>query len=478
MKKIILYVVFYLIYPGAFAQLDQNPPVIDSVSVNPINNDVYISWSYANVNPTDTFFVNSIDYSVNPERGTGIPIDTVYPGMDYYSTDISGKAGLQSTEYDISIIRTGEDGFSSRHGTIFLSSEYDSCESQIILEWSDYKGWNTDEIMQYDIYNLDSGKKAGESENNSFIIGNINANQIYRYFVRAINRDGRTSSSNATAINTKRPKPPDFIKANYSTIASGGSVDLSFTIDPASELDSFVLFRSEYPDMSLKITLGSYKAEDIVNHTINDPSEFTSSVFYYQLAAVDGCGRYSTSSETINNIILSVENEENINIIRWNPLLTQESVYYRLTRFNNGNFTDIASLSEPGFEDNLELLKGQNLTTEICYKIYVQTLNNSMNGISESNTTCISLEPEVFIPGSINLNGMNRSFIPVFSFKPVNYELKIYNKQGNLVFSSTDVDEAWHPQNFQEGVYFYHLQYDLDHTKKINKSGYVMVLTM
>lgn len=61
----------------------------------------------------------------------------------------------------------------------------------------------------------------------------------------------------------------------------------------------------------------------------------------------------------------------------------------------------------------------------------------------------------VYVPNAITPDGdgLNEFFKPVFSYTPLEYEIQIYDRWGQLVFSSTNPDEAW-IANMSGGDYF------------------------
>ena len=85
---------------------------------------------------------------------------------------------------------------------------------------------------------------------------------------------------------------------------------------------------------------------------------------------------------------------------------------------------------------------------------------------NDTATRSIPVLPEtVFIPNIISPNAddiSNRTFRPVGK-GIINYQLTIYNRQGTIVFHTTDINQGWdgthNGQPCQQGTYIYRIQY-------------------
>src|SRR5690606_38644807 len=83
---------------------------------------------------------------------------------------------------------------------------------------------------------------------------------------------------------------------------------------------------------------------------------------------------------------------------------------------------------------------------EFCYKILAtEGINQySSETTSESNEVCVTQQPLMWIPNSIVTNGVNKVFKPVAGFIDFeSYEMEIYNKWGQKIFWSDDIEGGW-----------------------------------
>lgn len=93
----------------------------------------------------------------------------------------------------------------------------------------------------------------------------------------------------------------------------------------------------------------------------------------------------------------------------------------------------------------------------------------------------IEMDLVYYVPNSFTPDGdeLNNTFKPVFTagFDPYNYNMKIYNRWGELIFESKDVDYGWDGAYMgakglcQEGTYIWVIEFKLlnkDVRKRIN----------
>ena len=86
--------------------------------------------------------------------------------------------------------------------------------------------------------------------------------------------------------------------------------------------------------------------------------------------------------------------------------------------------------------------------------------------------------PNAFTP---NYDGLNDVFKPVYDCHPKDYQVKIYDRYGALVFESTQPDKGWNGKNrnneMPAGVYVWVMKYQHPGTKEIiRKNGIVTLL--
>ena len=135
--------------------------------------------------------------------------------------------------------------------------------------------------------------------------------------------------------------------------------------------------------------------------------------------------------------------------------IRQYNVYYSPT--TGGAFSIIETLDG----DNSTYLR-HTLDNSIAGCYYVTAIDSVGNESLPSNVICVDNCPEYFLPNVFTPNGSgpNELFIPYPYRYIARVEMKIFNRQGNLVFQTEDPDINWDGTNINgqvlaEGVYFY-----------------------
>ncbi|MGB0432372.1 MAG: gliding motility-associated C-terminal domain-containing protein, partial [Bacteroidia bacterium] len=74
--------------------------------------------------------------------------------------------------------------------------------------------------------------------------------------------------------------------------------------------------------------------------------------------------------------------------------------------------------------------------------------------------------PYIATAFSPNSDGLNDEFRPVLDCEITFYNLRIYNRWGQEIFSTQEASESWQPQNIPLGQYYYLLSYKDAYTRK------------
>jgi gliding motility-associated-like protein len=130
---------------------------------------------------------------------------------------------------------------------------------------------------------------------------------------------------------------------------------------------------------------------------------------------------------------------------------------------DSANFNLIATIDDSGI---LTFTHNNNdISIAGCY--YITALDSNANESLSSDTVCSDNCPEYILPNIFtpNADGINDEFRP-FPYKFIeSIEMKIYNRWGGLVFSTTDPEVLWNGTNQQskqpctDGVYYYICDY-------------------
>ncbi len=468
------------------------PPVVYLVSVEPETGDVRIVWIPSSSSNVHLYIILKAEFTGGPNYPPAyVEIGRVSSADSVFIYEES-ESFLHSDGYTVESFDTISglsDFYQLVDSTIFLSAVFDSCNSEIILNWNDYNRWRGN-LKEYNIYRkIDSGGsmlfQTLAEGTNSFIVDGIQTEHNYGFYIEAVHSDGkRKSTSNMALTNTDMSRPPDFINADYATISEENNIELSFTVDSASELNYYKLYRANSVDGPFNLIDSFYRSDKNIIYI--DAVDYTSGIYYYRLESYNNCNQAVRSSNISNNILLYGENRNLTNVLNWNSISGWEGdvKHYELIRIT-GESLKIADTIYRGslfyYEDDLIGLPNVDdpANNYFCYKIKASETGNPYvnNNTSYSNEVCLEISSEIRMPNAFIPNdNINNSFGPVFNFGPLDYKLTIYNRQGIKVWEG---NEPWNGlingDNAPRGFYLYHIKIYTADGDPTEKRGFVFL---
>ncbi len=468
---------------------------IDSVSVDPLLNQIIIGWKGSKSK-------DFLRYIVFKDSSSNIiPISPAnFRDTSLYDTRASSNPQNQVLTYDItamdSCFITQVFGYNP-HSSILLQSSVDSCKSTATLSWSPYIGWPG--IRTYYIYSrrdlnpeilLDSVQGNINTYTFSIILGST-----YGIFIRAF-KDGSeliSSRSNQTSFSTRfRTDPNATYLANISAVnPDGNQLEVLVTVLPNEEYASLVPFHSDedlYPAFSAMASLSISGTSRTFTYTVNE----TNKVQLFRVSGTNLCLELTDTSNLAGNIVLSTTGNGTENLIYWNKYFGWDNgvELYRVYRGTNllTNTVDYSLLGlVPGFDsvyiDANPLQDVGNLG--VCY--YIEAVQNDISphglkSISKSFSSCVSGDMVVFVPNAFVPEGVNKIFRPEGSY--IDYEnstMEIYNRWGAKVISYEKIVPGWDGKSssgidLESGVYLYQMKIKSTNGKEQIKKGTVTLL--
>lgn len=326
MNKKHIYIVLFLIILTSYCAFAQNdcevpsPPELTYVSVLPETSTILLNWTLSPSSDIAAYIIYLYETILgNPGF---FAIDTLWnpSATSYLDLRIQNKSFLQ---YRIAAFRipTCASELSNVLSTIFVETQIDSCKRKINVSWNKYTPPAPQKVLDYSVLVSLNGNDFSEigkaaAENSSFVFNNFTVNSDYYFEVRANLEGGSYSLSNIAYQQTKIQNPPGWINADYATVKDKGSISLSFSIDPSSEIDSFALERKTgYSGSFMRIALISGTDIESVSYIDNDAKADV--VNFYKLSAIK-CNSYIISSNFASNIVLASQNTGSDINLRWN----------------------------------------------------------------------------------------------------------------------------------------------------------------
>lgn len=410
----------------------------------------------------------------------GNPTDTVFidEAVNTYKQSYTYKVYSQTKCDKLSV-----DGESEQHTTVLLQTVGDT--NKVVLNWSHYQGWGN--LGSYNIYR----KSSGESEmlkiatvdaatanytDNDVICGYTYTYAIYAQQNTTMPLVSRSNNSSAAPIHKATVKPGYLVRATV-------------------ENDDHVLVEFAKPD-NIKAPIASYsieKSTDGINYTqvfktkeccvpFEDfKTDVHNKSYYYRVIATDVCGDVSVPSNMGKTMVLKAkaDNEDNVQV-KWSGYKQWDEgiASYEIEQMNSGGFFEKVGTNPKIDTTFVDMSNLFNQLPKVCYRVKA---TSNTGTVSYSNTDCASGRSTLFVPNAFTPNGdaNNNKFVVVGAYIK-EYEINIYNRYGEKLYTSYSLDDSWDGmykgQTAQEGAYLYVINAKGIDYKTHNYSGTVTLL--
>ncbi len=455
-----------------------SPPVIDSVSIDINTGEVIVGW-----HPTD---METGGYKIfRAISGGWTDLGNINGIANTSMTDNSASSSSASETYIVAAFDTcfgTVSNGSSSHSTINLQAEFNQCEMKTVLNFTPYQGWA---VSKYQVY-------VKENNGNFVLLEELNSSQFsythkdlqqgntYCYFVRAFHQNADvTSSSNVVCINAVSLATPSKHYLSYVTVEDNNEVKISCLVDKNAPIEYFLIERRENNSASQYELLAQLPPDnsDTLVFTDNTADVQTKS-YEYRVTVIDKCGNRVVVSNPGTTILTKIETDEYnfSNIIRWNAYEGWDSLgngvkFYRIYKWVDAEKqeTPLAIVDKKVLEYTDKVSDEINTGGSFCYQVEAVEAPGNYYGLrsaSWSNIKCVDYAKQLFIPNAFTPNGdgLNKEFKPQGSFlENTFYSMQIFDRWGNLVFETNDVNEGWNGNGFSSGIYVYKINLNGKH---------------
>ncbi|MCC6818805.1 MAG: gliding motility-associated C-terminal domain-containing protein, partial [Bacteroidia bacterium] len=340
------------------------------------------------------------------------------------------------------------------HCTIFLQVT-DTAVSDLILDWLPYEGWGNGNVRKYRIYRSESG---GSFKLLDSVVSSENTyrdrklcNKTYCYFVEAVDITGKWYSRSNSVCKSSLYIPPSIpVNAIRTTVLPNNATYTQWNkYTYAKYVDHYGIGRSA----------SGFGSDDYYAHSDSlgfiDLDKFmeTNRVSYtYTIRVVDHCGIESPTNPISKTILLGGKSEGYVAKLQWSAYekwFSGVKQYQVMVREDN-TFKIIGSIDTASSVYSFDFMDTK-LDDSICFKIQA-IKDTSVFVESFSNVLCLISDAKIFIPNAFtpNQDGKNEVFIPraILIFNQtgnpiLDYHLEIYNRWGEQVFFSDDVNQGW-----------------------------------
>lgn len=308
------------------------------------------------------------------------------------------------------------------------------------------------------------------------------ATNNYCYFFRSVNICGDFGSNSDTlCTGDAKNDNPNYIESV--SVTDHNKIQLKIEHFPDAPYSTFFVYRKENDSLQ-PFTL--YKTlNGIQNDRWEDTDVLTSEHSYcYYLINRDYCGNVSPASNEARSILLTGHSVPFLNTIHWT-----EYINWRGGVFDYEIYRKTDELPDFPKLTNVEYLvfslDDKDLDYDFGrYRYRVKALEGSggNNAESYSNEVDLFQPPLVFVPNAFTPNDdfANETW-EVSSIFIKDFELRIYNRYGQLIFISKDKHLGWDGtfkgQVAPQGVYIYDIRYtSYSNPKESKKTGTITLL--
>jgi gliding motility-associated-like protein len=476
-----------------------NTAFIGSVSVS-ADGDGVIVWPASSSPDVEGYWIYRCVGSATNLMDYVLGADT-----NIYS-DFLANPGSGSLSYAIAAM----DFCGNTDTTICVSSVFSQitpfiqCDTLVAMEWSAFAGW--DSLPLYYLV------QRAESDTQNFAtsvfqtIDTISGNTLQYndfsfpygrylgYRVIAVSPDNLFSSvSNVVSVYIPPNIKPAFMEITYMESFSEDSLKMVLKKQPTQDVYRYHLERwnSFTLEWDRQIMYESSSDDSLLvwdNHVALDALTYE-----YRFLAENVCSVMVDTSEVCKSIVLEGELSVDLfsNFLRWSEPSNLDSLEFDFSVIRT--YGPVAEPEEIARQTNgidlfyedkvLEYIEGDG---RFCYRISSRPhRNDSTLGLPwvVSNEVCLAYEPLIWIPNAMVYDGYNNQFRPIISFAGLKeYDVDIYSRWGDLVFSTDNPSESWNgrfgDRAAQEGPYFYTITIRDGKERSFQYEGTVLLLVL
>lgn len=298
----------------------------------------------------------------------------------------------------------------------------------------------------------------------------VNCGVSYRYQVRMTEGNGLLSISDTSSVITISTDIPEPIN-NISATVSGQDINLAWEAPQNFLPIAYIISRST--------EAVTYEVLDTITATnYVDIDLFTQSTqYYYDIRYYDACANLSDKSIVSSPVLLVREFDKAISWSDYGGWLNGVSEYVLEKYDETGQLIESLPL---GLSTSYQEDQSVNPYQYILYKIVVVPVDIA-NGNVESNLLEVTYKSKVNFPNAFSPDGDGTN--DIFNFKSkyiLEVNMKIYNRWGELVYQTSDVDQGWNGtvngKQAPLGTYIYYAELVDDMGINFVKSGEIILI--
>jgi len=481
-------------------------PIVDSVTVDLAGN-ITICWQPV-ADPDLSFYTI---FMVNPFTGANDSIDSVAIGINCYTipsgSNNSDNESIQLGVVAVDICNNNSPVGANYHNTMWLDYTFDVCNASASLVWTAYDDFTSGSNVLYSIYvSINSGtyNLVGTSLTSHYTYTGITQGPTYDFYIMTVENIGAgpySSSSNDVNVPTSTfLKIPAFNYLYSASVVDSTQINLQFYVDTSADISSYNIKRgldSAGPFVTIGAVNSFYGMNPLVQFTDDADLNANQNFYYYKVETVNTCGVSGFSSNVVRTVWLKAKSDgvaatNTLTITPYEGWLGNVQ-QYEIYRSIAGIWESSPIASFAPFSDTIVYVDDITVVFEgdgeYCYKIIaVENPVAHVGGLPEassiSNESCVMHEPLLYVPNAfIPTSNYNYEFKPILTFAdPESYLFQIYNKWGQKIFETKDVQQAWNGRIHNSGKmcqidsYIYIIKFMSAKGEEFSKRGVVNLI--
>lgn len=481
---------------GTFSTTAPPPaPTIDSVSVNPLTNEVTISWQASTLPLADSIIIERF-------VGGAWVLEDSARHPDLFKVLLNQGPEISAQDYRLLAkdLCKKKSAPSSEHQTLKAAYALNNCAASVSLTCNPYAAWGAANVAYRAFQSVNGGPFAkvdtiivsGSTIPSITITGLISGNN-YCFYLQAFDPiTGFTSSSDKVCFTATVEQAPAYTYLSTASVLNSGGVYSYCLLDATANITRYAILRSislgnEFDTLaSLPIGPGTAMVSYTDNTALSNEQSYT-----YKYLLFNKCDSVTGISNPGRTILLEgIADDGFVNKLWWNNYGEWDAQVFDYTVYRaydlNGSFIPWQNtVTDTFFVDRVDNEVDRNLT--FCYVVKAYEGPGNAYGVREtswSNILCLQQDATIYFPTAFSPGqpGINAVYKPQGLYETLAKNLKfaIYNRWGEEVFYTEDLSKGWDGTykfgSVPSDIYAVRVTFELPDGTEFKHTGSVMVI--
>lgn len=183
--------------------------------------------------------------------------------------------------------------------------------------------------------------------------------------------------------------------------------------------------------------------------------------YYVARASIDDC--FVVDSFYLSTFPIP---EPNFNIHYLDFFDNSQTIFFENLSDENNFFTWILENGNESYDYSVEQSFKSNSDTILTITLIEENSNNCVDSIHKNIKISSNISETIYLPTAFtpNDNSLNDGLKPIFNFTIFDYNFSMYNRWGELIFETNDIDTYWDGtlkgEKVPDGLYTYRVRYN------------------